>query len=223
MIDYPDKETTEAEEIDIKNTLAQAMATAKNRGKMPGKLEELIRGILDPKVSWQEQLRQFFDLTCKSNYDWNRPNRRFIAENLYLPSQHDKQIEKLIVSWDTSGSVTNAMIQEFNAELMEILSCVDIQEIVLIQCDKEVNREEIKRFYNNDLPTEIKIQGRGGTDYQPVFDYIEEARENPTALIYFTDGMCTFPKLEPGYPVLWVNPKNKWYEKPHFGEMIVLE
>jgi predicted metal-dependent peptidase len=223
VIDYPDPEAAEAEEIDVKNTLAQAMATAKNRGKMPRKLEELINGIIEPKVSWQEQLRQFFDLTSKSNYDWNRPNRRFIAQGLYLPSQHDKQIDKLIISWDTSGSVTSAMIAEFNAELLEILSSVNVQELVLIQCDAQVNREGIKRFYNNDLPTEITIQGRGGTDYRPVFDYIEEATENPTALIYFTDGQCHFPKQEPCYPVLWVNPKNNWYEYPHFGETIVLE
>ena len=56
---------------------------------------------------------------------------------------------------------------------------------------------------------EITIQGRGGTDFRPVFEFIrtEKAKRELrtlTALIYFTDGDGIYPREKPDYETAFV-------------------
>jgi predicted metal-dependent peptidase len=64
------------------------------------------------------------------------------------------------------------------------------------------------------------VSGVGGTDFRPTFAYIEREINYPTLLLYFTDGMGTFPESEPSFDVMWVMPEKK--EVP-FGEVLVLD
>ncbi len=48
------------------------------------------------------------------------------------------------------------------------------------------------------------IYGRGGTRFTPVFEWLDESGRRPDLLVYFTDADGQFPKLEPGFPVLWL-------------------
>ena len=55
----------------------------------------------------------------------------------------------------------------------------------------------------------IRIQGRGGTDFRPVFNYVEQLKEqkeirNLKALIYFTDGDGIYPRVKPDYEAAFV-------------------
>ena len=55
----------------------------------------------------------------------------------------------------------------------------------------------------------MKIRGLGGTDFRPVFSYVEwliEKKEfnNLKGLIYFTDGYGTFPERKPPYETAFV-------------------
>jgi predicted metal-dependent peptidase len=52
------------------------------------------------------------------------------------------------------------------------------------------------------LPAEIS--GGGGTDFRPVFDWLEQERISPDLLVYFTDAEGRFPQCEPPYPVIWL-------------------
>ena len=67
-------------------------------------------------------------------------------------------------------------------------------------------------------PLESSVKGRGGTDFRPVFEYIEDLNEDFRFLIYFTDGMGEFPKYKPLIDTLWVMPKNEI--KVPFGELL---
>jgi predicted metal-dependent peptidase len=49
-----------------------------------------------------------------------------------------------------------------------------------------------------------RLQGGGGTDFRPVFDWLVRQDRAPDALIYFTDAEGTFPRAEPGFPVIWL-------------------
>jgi predicted metal-dependent peptidase len=49
-----------------------------------------------------------------------------------------------------------------------------------------------------------RVTGGGGTDFRPVFRYIDEHSElDPSLLIFFTDGYGTYPERPPAYPVMW--------------------
>ena len=55
----------------------------------------------------------------------------------------------------------------------------------------------------------MKIRGLGGTDFRPVFDYVERLQKekefvNLKGLIYFTDGWGTFPVKKPDYHTAFV-------------------
>ena len=46
---------------------------------------------------------------------------------------------------------------------------------------------------------DLTLYGRGGTDFRPAFEYIEELRKNGEltkldGMLYFTDGMGVYPR-----------------------------
>lgn len=55
----------------------------------------------------------------------------------------------------------------------------------------------------------MQIHGLGGTDFRPVFAYVETLRRqkaltNLKGLIYFTDGYGVFPEKKPDYHTAFV-------------------
>ena len=66
---------------------------------------------------------------------------------------------------------------------------------------------------------DFPIKGGGGTDYRPVFDYIDSQLPLTTMLLYFTDGDGWYPKRTPSYEVLWA------LSRPHkvpFGRPLMI-
>jgi predicted metal-dependent peptidase len=89
--------------------------------------------------------------------------------------------------------------------------------IELIECDASI--QNIQRL----TPMEALIpmlKGGGGTDFRPVFKYIENMNEDFKFLIYFTDGMGTFPEHEPIIDTLWVMSESC---DVRFGEVLELK
>jgi predicted metal-dependent peptidase len=99
-------------------------------------------------------------------------------------------------------------------EIHHLYKCgVDIK---ILQCDTQIRSEE---DYKGKF--EMKVVGRGGTDFDPVLEYYERHKEF-TSLIYFTDGECS-TSIKPSKPVLWVlsERSNKDIDLP--GRIIKLE
>jgi predicted metal-dependent peptidase len=46
--------------------------------------------------------------------------------------------------------------------------------------------------------------GGGGTDFAPVFEWVERENLRPDALVYFTDADAEFPEHAPPYPAIWL-------------------
>ena len=55
------------------------------------------------------------------------------------------------------------------------------------------------------LPLKVEFKGRGGTDFAPVWKYIEEKGLMPKACIYLTDLYPCDWGEKPPYPVLWIS------------------
>ena len=61
----------------------------------------------------------------------------------------------------------------------------------------------------------MKIHGLGGTDFRPVFDFVDELIRgeeftNLKGLIYFTDGYGVFPDHKPDYESAFVFLDNNY-------------
>lgn len=126
-----------------------------------------------------------------------------------------KRIKEFIIAIDTSRSVSGKTVQTFLQKTYNILKQKEnfFTKFVMhiIQCDTDI-REDVKITSEEEFDEYIgkmQLKGFGGTDFRPVFDYVDRliARKefvNLKGLIYFTDGRGIFPARPPKYKTAFV-------------------
>ena len=206
-------------ETDWQMAREQAAMQAKRQGKLPAGLERLIGLARQPKPDWREQLRRFIQSNIPQDYSWIKPNKSFIAQDIYLPGVHRENCPKFTMTIDTSGSIDQVLLDQFASEIQEIMNQMRPEKIEVIYCDADINNIE---EFDCDDDLELSPQGGGGTDFRPAFNYIDDCIDRPACVFYFTDLMGTFPEEEPEYPVLWVVPQPYADFDPPWGEKIVI-
>ena len=135
-----------------------------------------------------------------------------------------KRIREFVIAIDTSGSVEGELVQKFVQKTYNILKSTESFfskiNLHIIQCDADIQRDV--KITNQDEFDEylksMKIHGLGGTDFRPVFRYVDQLIEqkeftNLKGLIYFTDGFGVFPERQPQYQTAFVYI-NDGYENP---------
>ncbi len=204
------------EQAEWKVKVAQAAQAAKMMGKMSANMQRLVDEVLQPKVDWREVLRKFVE-KCKSDQrSWSRPNRRFLAQGMYLPSVSGESLGEIAIAVDCSGSIDQHTISQFAAEIRTIKEDGNPTRIHVVYFDSEVSHYE---SYGSDDELDIKPHGGGGTAFSPVFEYFAEHQIEPVACIFLTDLCCNDFGDVPDYPVLWVSTDEG--EAP-FGEVVLM-
>jgi predicted metal-dependent peptidase len=183
---------------------AQAAQQAKAMGKLPASLGKLVGEMLRPKADWKSILQRFVTQWAKDEYSWRRPDRRFLHEDLYCPSLHNETIGEIVIGVDTSGSVSAEELLRLGSEINGIVNNFSTT-VHIVFCDTQV-QEVVTLKTPDDLPFKWEAPQGGGTDFQPVFDWVADRTQaegtEPACLIYLTDLYCQMPK-QPTYPVLW--------------------
>jgi predicted metal-dependent peptidase len=142
-----------------------------------------------------------------------------------LEYKDTKRIKEFVIAIDTSASVQGKLVEKFAARTYEILKQTEsfstrIQ-LYIIQCD--ANIQEIKKISEEHDFREwfknMRLRGFGGTDFRPVFKYVDELRDNREltdlkGLIYFTDGKGEYPSRPPEYSTAFVFVDNDCEETP---------
>lgn len=190
--------------------IVKAAQVAKAMGKLPDYISEALGELLDPSVPWEQELAEFLTEVSRNDFTFARPNRRFVYQDLYLPSAYSQDaMGKLVVVFDTSGSVSMEEINRFASETVGAIEGTLPLSLVIVYCDAKV--QHVDTF---DAPTveEVKASlhrhGRGGTDMTVALDYIDEHIDDVKATIIFTDGYTPFGH-ERDYPTLWaITTKN---------------
>ncbi len=133
-----------------------------------------------------------------------------------------KRIREFVIAIDTSRSTSGELVQSFLQKTWNILESTEsfftTVNLHIIQCDEEI-RQDVKITGRRDMEEYLRtmvIRGLGGTDFRPVFRYVDElirAGEftDLRGLIYFTDGMGEYPAKKPGYETAFVfveDPRN---------------
>ena len=213
---------TNDEEQAWDEAMHQALNLAKAQGKAPGAVEETIRDAHTSTLDWRTLLRRYMTDAARSDYSWSLPNRRFIDSGLYLPSIRSEGIDTVAVIIDTSGSVGAQALAAFWTEVREIATELQPESVIVLQVDAAL--QDAAEYAPGDLPEQITIKGRGGTDFRPGFAWLEEQGTTPSLCLYFTDMDCDrYPDMEPLYPLLWCDwsvGTGLWRQPPPWGEHI---
>ena len=193
-------------------------------GSLPGSVRAVIERLQNAEIPWREYLAQFVTSTLGDRRQWLPPQRRGVWSETYMQSRRGEKIN-VVVAVDTSGS-TESLIPKFMGELVSLLETFGRYEMRLIQCDADIQFDEVFDETNPfpaDYPASFKWGGFGGTSFCPVFEHIEKNAYECTMLVYLTDGYGAAPKDPPPYPVLWILSKDgadygfcKWGQKTRF-------
>ena len=160
--------------------LAGAAQQAQQAGKLGESMARLIELFLQPTLPWRAVLARFMNAVSRNDYSYARPSSRRGEPAIY-PSLRSAHAD-VIVAVDVSGSIDRDELNEFVTEI----------ESPWI----------FEAWESCELPAEV--DGGGGTDFRPVFDWVNQNQLRPDLLIYFTDAEGKFPQLEPDYPTLWL-------------------
>jgi predicted metal-dependent peptidase len=195
-----DPATTQAAAAEWKVALVQAQEAAKGRGELPSGLGRTIEDVVNPPVDWRSVLREFVASTAKNDYSWVRPNRRFLAQGMYLPGLHSEELGDVILAVDTSGSIDEKMLGQFASEVNAVKSAYDCSVTVLYH-DTEI--QKVQSWRSADGPLVLDPVGGGGTNHTCIFEWIDREGTNPACVICLTDLETEFPAAFNAAPVLW--------------------
>lgn len=216
---------TEQERVILERTIGSdvqaAIKAAKQMGTLPGGMEDMFPMPAEPKIDWRQILPRFIQSNSGIPHDstWSKPNRRYVASGIYLPSMEHQNDAEIAVVIDTSGSIGPQEFAAFLGEINEITSVIRPKAVHVIQCDAAVADYEC---LDAGEPISATIKGRGGTSFVPPFVFLKERGIVPNCLVYFTDmyGDFPHPDLAP-FPVLWAST-TQGMEAP-FGETTFVE
>ncbi|MBU1658488.1 hypothetical protein KKG72_05465 [bacterium] len=196
-------------------------------GDLPRSIERFFHLEKHGKIDWRNELKVAIDRFHKDDYTLLPPNKKFLYMGLYLPSCISNKFQ-LVIAVDSSGSVDEKLLNTFLNEINFLMDSVQNYQIDLLVCDEKIYSHKV--FYSGDT-LECALQGGGGTDFRPVFEFIDTNLRDTKLLLYFTDLEGIFPHLskgadkhslstQPDYDVKWIAPQEK--DIP-FGEIIVLQ
>ncbi len=220
------------------------------QGKGAGLLTQNLREVNRERYDYSEFLKKFAVRAemMKLNpdeFDYNFYTYGLaLYENMPLiePLEYRevKRIREFVIAIDTSGSTSGSLVQTFVQKTYNILKSTESFfskiNLHIIQCDAEI-QEDVKITTQQEFDAYLKqmqLHGLGGTDFRPVFAYVNHLVEkkefdNLKGLIYFTDGYGSFPQKTPPYDTAFVfvedeqNPStSNNYEVPSWAMKLVL-
>jgi predicted metal-dependent peptidase len=209
---------------DLMRDLRAELARVSIAGDVPGELTEAIIRAGRPRAPWQTLLARCIAGIRRDDYRFLPPSRKHIWRGIYLPSCGVPGPRLIVCAIDTSGSVGTSLAQKFLTEVHGLRSSAQCK-IYVVQCDTRITKLTMYESWElpDSAPVESEFKGRGGTDYQPVFDWVQKdiiQREGaPDLLVFLTDGMGLYPQLPPSYPVVWLMPEGMNITPP-FGSKI---
>lgn len=234
-VSVPQKEALKKAWDDISRHVQLDLDTfSKKIGKRSGDLLFQLQNVNREKYDYGEFLKKFSVMgeSIKVNDDEFDYVYYTYGLSLYenmpliepLEYKEEKRIKEFVIAIDTSGSVAGSLVHKFLQKTWDILkngeNFFTKINMYIIQCDAKL--QDIARITCQEdfdaYMKDLKIKGAGGTDFRPVFAYVNDlVREGEflrlKGLIYFTDGYGTFPEKKPDYDAAFVFLRNE-YDNP---------
>jgi predicted metal-dependent peptidase len=187
---------------DVDQALRQGKILA---GKMGGNVPKEVTNALTPTVDWREVLREFVTSYCqdKDTSTWRRPSRRWVAQDVYMPSTIGESVGRLVVACDLSGSMWDAL-PRLLGEIKSICDTVRPEGIDLLYWDTNVcQHEKYEQDRLDGMLASTRPRGGGGTAPQCVVEYMKAHNIKAECCVVLTDGYVDNWGSGWPCPVLW--------------------
>lgn len=175
-------------------------------GSLPGNLVDRILAGLRPKLDYRKVLSGFRSsvLCSKRKLTRMRPNRRSGFQ--YMGSIRQLRTNYL-VAVDVSGSISGEDLKYFFSTINRFFK-YGVEKIDALTFDTELG----ETVSLSKAQKEFNVKGRGGTDFQPIVNYMAEHPEYD-GLIIFTDGYASKPEVPVKLKgrILWILRSEKEY------------
>ena len=225
---FVDVETENSDRItkDKSNFFSKMISVSQTikRGDQPAELLRMMEKFKEPKVDWRDILNNLIaTVFSKADYGYSyNPRKAHIG---FLPELGKNPEFNIVAAIDTSGSMSQELIDKGLSEFRGLRNTRPFT-FTIISCDAAIHSVDIFDGLTEISWDTLQIKGGGGTNFVPVFEYIEneikKTQITPNLLVFFTDSYGIFPKKAPDYPVLWLVPNEKILKIP-FGDVIVVE
>ena len=171
------------------NDLITEIQAGNTWGTIAGAGRELILASRIPKLDYRKVLKTFRSTILSSQRRLTRmkPSRRYGFE--YMGSRRDFTT-KLLFAVDVSGSVGSDDVRN-GFSIVNRLFKYGIESIDVVWFDTKIRNPE-KPLSLKKAREQFRVDGRGGTNFQPIMDYLDEHRDYD-GLIVFTDGVAPVP------------------------------
>lgn len=220
------KEEIDKAEKEVMESVEKALMTARAHGNAPGGMEKFEDLMKPSKEPWYNHLHRYMQSLSMAEYNWARINRRHLVQHqMFTPANYSEALEHVVFAIDCSGSVFDAASQaNFAGHVNAILAETKPNKTHVIYFDSRVTKHDELDYGQLEFSTRPK--GGGGTDFRPIFRFMEDEGIVPEILVVLTDCYGDFPAEEPQYPVIWASiiaPEQLGHYHPPFGEIIHVE
>lgn len=225
LIPSEEREPTDEESIRITvGAMRKEFAEAcKSHGHFPASLQEELKIAQTPQIDWRSLLQHWLIDRVKCDWTLFPPAKKFISQGIYLPSLGSPAPCKIVFAVDTSASMSDRDLSQIYSEIRNFRDTFP-SELVILQGDAKVQSvKEYGEFEDFEDPERIEVFGRGGTDFRPIFQWVEEhCAEDSIVIVHATDGYGMFPQ-DCKWPVVWLVTRIHSDAIPDWGEEIIIE
>ena len=193
---------------------------SKEAGSRVGDLLLNLRNVTREKYDYTAFLKKFTSMGEKMMIDDDEFDYIYYTYGLTLfdnmplvePLEYKetKVVKEFVIAIDTSFSVHGDEVEAFLRKTYNILKATESFSsrinLHIIQCDVKIQHDEkiTSQAELDRYMADMMLYGFGGTDFRPVFEYVDELIVNKEftnlkGLIYFTDGFGEFPQRAPAY------------------------
>jgi predicted metal-dependent peptidase len=206
----PDQKEQERRAQEIDSAIRQGSVLA---GQIAGQVPRIFDELMEVPIDWREVMRQFVSTHCRGGdfASFRRPNRKWLAYDMYMPSVVSETIDNVLFCIDTSGSIQGPALNEFVSAGVSALEQVNPARTDLLYWDAAVAAHEV--YFQGDaqkMKSSTRPEGGGGTAPSCITQYLAANNMKPTCAIVLTDGYVgTDWGGDWPCPVLWVIKDNK--------------
>ena len=237
----------EARWAELSNRIQMELESfAKQQGNRAGNLMQNLREVNRERYDYTAFLRKFAVMGEAMRINDDEFDQIFYTYGMKIykkmpliePLEYKevKRIREFVIAIDTSGSVAGEQVQSFLQKTYNILKSTEsffsTINVHIIQCDASIQEDAkiTSQWEFDEFLKTMKLRGLGGTDFRPVFSYVDWLQEkkeftNLKGLIYFTDGWGTFPGKPPDYETafVFVDDGQNNYNVPPWAIKLVLQ